>query len=62
MDHVKYIIEFFESKPEYRKRVLPMFLFKNTVDLINECGYSKNDINCFQKECEFFLPERNEEN
>ena len=35
----------FQSIPDYRKKVLLMFLIENDVDLINECGYLKNDFN-----------------
>ena len=36
--------DMFESISDYRKAVLLMFLFENDVDLVNECGYLKNDI------------------
>ena len=45
MDLVKYFIDLFESIPDYRKVVLLMFLKKNDSDLLNECGFMKNDIN-----------------
>ena len=30
-----------ESIPDYRKKVLLLFLIKNVVDLLNECGFLK---------------------
>ena len=36
--------DMFESLPDYTKKVLLMFLFKNDSDLINECGFLKNII------------------
>ena len=40
----------FESIPGYRKIVLLMFLIKNDVDLLNESGLLKRDINCLYLE------------
>ena len=45
MDHLNCFRDFFESIPDYRKIVIIMFLIKNDDDLIQECGYLKNDIN-----------------
>ena len=38
-----------------------MFSIKNDVDLINECGYLKNDVNRLYLEFKIFLMEQNEE-
>ena len=37
-----------------------MFLIKNDVDLITECGFLKNDINGLTKELKNILMEQNE--
>ena len=39
MDNSNYFKELFESIHDNRKIVLLMFLIKNNVDLLNECGY-----------------------
>ena len=44
MDHVNYFKDFFESFLDYRKIVSLKFLFKNCVDLLNECGLLKYDL------------------
>ena len=43
MDNINYFKDLFKSIPEYRKIVLLVFLIKNDVDLLKECGFSKND-------------------
>ena len=43
MDIKNYFEDLFESIPNYRKIVLLMFLLKNDVDFLQECGYLKND-------------------
>ena len=45
MNYENYFKDMSESIPDYGKIVLLMFLIKNDVDLLNECGYLKNDIN-----------------
>ena len=42
MNHANYSKDLFESVPDYRKRVLIMFLIKNEVDLLTEGGFLKN--------------------
>ena len=51
----------FESIPEYRKVVFLMFLFKNDVDLLAECGYLKNDNNSLCLEFKKISLEQNKE-
>ena len=41
MDHVNYSNDLFESTPDCRKIILLMFLIKDDVDLLNECGFQK---------------------
>ena len=45
MYHKKYFKNLFESIPDYRKKVLLLFLIGNDVDFLHECGFSENDIN-----------------
>ena len=59
MDHVTYFKDIFESKPEYRKIVLLMFLIKKDVDLLIECGFL--NINRLCLDFENFLLEQNED-
>ena len=61
MKYENYFNDMFESIPDYRKIVLLLFLFKNDVDLLNECGYLKNDFNRLNLEFKTFLIEQNEE-
>ena len=41
MDLFKYFKNLFDSIPSYRKLVLLMFLFKDDVDFLQECGFVK---------------------
>ena len=41
MDLFKYFKNFFESVPGYRKVVLLVFLVKDDVDFLQECGFVK---------------------
>ena len=41
--------------------MLLTFLIKNDADLLNECGYFKNDINSLNKQLKNILMEQNEE-
>ena len=61
MKHEIYFEVIFESIPDYRKTVLLMFLIKNDDDLLNECGYLKNDINRLKLEFKNLLMKKNEE-
>ena len=60
MANIKSFKEIFESKTDYRKIVLLMSLIKNDVDLLNECGFLKNDINRLCLEFKKKLLEQNE--
>ena len=61
MDHVNIFKDLLKSIPDFRKVVLLLFLIKNDVDLLQECGFLKNDINCLCLEFENVLMEQNEE-
>ena len=61
MNYENYFNDMFESIPDYRKIVLLMFLTKNDVDLLNECGYIKNDINRLNLAFKNILMEQYEE-
>ena len=45
MNNSNYFKDLFESIPDYRKIVLLIFLIQNEKNLLNEIGFSKNDIN-----------------
>ena len=61
MNNLKYFTDLFESIPDYTKIVLLMFLIKNDVNLLNECGFLKGDINFLYKEFKNILLELNED-
>ena len=50
MEYINYLKDMFESVPNYRKAVLLIFSIKNDVDLLNECGFLKSDINRLDNE------------
>ena len=41
MNHINHFKDLFESNSDYRKSVLLLFLNKNNVDLLQECGLLK---------------------
>ena len=61
MDNVKYFKDLFESIPDYKKVVLIMFLIKNDVNFLYECGFLRGDINFLLKEYKNILLELNED-
>ena len=61
MGNVNYFKDFFESIPDYKNIVLLMFLIKNDVNFLNECGFLKGDINFLYKEFKNILLELNED-
>ena len=61
MNNVNYSKDLFESIPDYKKIVLLMFLIKNDVNFLYECGFSKGDINFLYKEFKSMLLELNED-
>ena len=56
-----YFKDFFESIPDYKKIVLLLFLIKNDVNFLYECGFLKGDINFLCKEYKNILLELNED-
>ena len=61
MNNVIYFTDLFESIPDYKKIVLLMFLIKNDVNLLNECGFLEDDIIFLYKEFKNILLELNED-
>ena len=58
MDNTNYFRDLCESKSDYRKIVLLIFLIKNDSDLVEECGYLKDVFNCLYKEVKMFQLKR----
>ena len=61
MNNVNYFKDLFESIPDFEKIVLLMFLIKNDVNFLYECGFLKDDINFRYKEFKNILLELNED-
>ena len=61
MNIIKYFTDLFESIPDYRKIVLLMFLIKNCVNFLYECGFLKGDTNYLYEEFKNVLLELNED-
>ena len=61
MDNINYFKDLFESIPDYKKIVLLMFLIKNDVNFLYECGFLNGDINFLYKEFKNILLELNED-
>ena len=61
MDNVTYFKDLVESIPDYKKIVLLMFLIKNDVNFLYECGFLTGDINFLYKEYKNILLELNED-
>ena len=61
MNNVNYFTDLFESIADYKKIVLLMFLMKNDVNFLYECGFLKGDFNFSLKEFKKTLLELNEE-
>ena len=49
MNNVYYFTHLFESIPDYKKIVLLIFLIKNDVNFLYECGFLKRDNNFLYK-------------
>ena len=62
MNNTNYFTDLFESLPDYKKIVFLMFLIKNDVDFLYECGFLKAGINYLYKDFKNVLLELNEEN
>ena len=61
MNSVNSFEDLFDSIPDYRKIVLLMFLIRNDVKLLYECGFLKGDIHYLNKKVKNNLLELNEE-
>ena len=61
MNNINYFKDLFESIPDYKKIVLLMFLIKNDVNFLYECGFLKGDINFLYKEFKITSLELNED-
>ena len=61
MNNVKYFTDLFESIPDYKKIVFIMFLIKNDINFLYECGFLKGDIKFLNEEYKNILLELNEE-
>ena len=61
MNNVIYFKELFEEIPDYKEIVVLMFLIKNDVYFLYECGFLKGDINFLYKEFRNILHKLNEE-
>ena len=61
MDNGNYFKDLFESIPDYKKIVFLIFLIKNDVRFLHECGLLKSDINFLYKEFKNILLELNED-
>ena len=57
MDNSNYFKDLFESIPDYKKIVLLIFLIQNDKNLLNEIGFSKNDIKLLNLEFKNILEE-----
>ena len=61
MNNVNCFKDIFESIPDYKKIVLLMFLIKNDVNFLYECGFLKGDNIFLYKEFKNILLELNED-
>ena len=61
MNNTNYFKELFESKPDYKKIVLLIFLIQNDKNLLHEVGFSERDIISLNKEFKDILIEQHEE-
>ena len=60
MDDINYFKDLFESINDYRKILLLIFLINNDKNLLNEVGFSKNEINSLSLEFKNILLEEYE--
>ena len=61
MNNSNYFKDIYESIPDYRKIVLLIYLIQNDKNLLNEIGFSKNDINNLNLEFKNILLEEYED-
>ena len=60
MNNSKYFRDLFESRTDYRKIVLLIFLIQNDKNLLKEIGFSKKDNNLLNVEFKNILFEEHE--
>ena len=60
MNNVNYFTDMFESITDFKKTVLLLFIIKNDVNFLYECGFSKDHINFLYEEFKTILIEMNE--
>ena len=60
MNNSNYFKDIFKSIPDYRKIVLLIYLIQNDKNLLNEIGFSKNDIKNLNSEFKNILLEEYE--
>ena len=61
MENVNYFNDMFESIADYKKIVLLMFLIKNDVNLLHECGFLTGDIHYLYRKFKNILLELDQE-
>ena len=61
MNNSNYFKDIFKSIPDYRKKVLLIYLIQNDKNLLKEIGFSKNDINNLNSEFKNILSEKYED-
>ena len=61
MNNVNCFTDLFESIPDYKKIALILFLIKNEVNFLYECGFLKGDFNFLLKSFKKILLELIEE-
>ena len=61
MNNVNYFRDLFEVIPNYKKIAFLLFLIKNAVNFLYECGFLKGDFNFLYKEFKNILLELNED-
>ena len=54
MDNLNYFTHLFQSKSDYKKIVLLMFLIKNDVNFLHEYGYLKGALTFYKKKLKTF--------
>ena len=61
MENLKYFEHLIESKRDYKKIVLSLFIFQNHEDLLREIGLNECDINRLNLQFKNVLKEHHEE-
>ena len=61
MNYENYFKDIFESIEDYKKRIILIFLIQNDKNLLEEIGFSKNDIDRLSLEFKNILIKQHEE-